>query len=470
MKKSITKIFAILILPCLLGLAGCKKLSSYDYPPTTGNPYDIITNDNNFSTFKIAIDRSGLADLLKGNDAYTVFAPNNLAFTNAGYTVAMINVLPVADLALLVKNQIIPGKVDVTTTTAPQTTLGGRQVSITKLSGTYYVDGGDILNPSLPTTGGYINTTNRLITSKPTILDVIAAYNTFNTVAAQQYTYLQAAITRASTGSTNFTALFTGTDPYTLFAPNNDAFINAGYATVAAVQAAAPDVLGALLKYQMIQGTKYTSAFDSVAVKAYNGTNIYFDVSKSTLKVTSWYANGVLFGNAGGNLTANNGVVHAVGRFFPTPLTTTTLDRINSDATLTMFYALIQRASTADPKQNFAGFLGSNTTVPSSSTVFAVTNAGLIAAGYANVAAINAESPATLAAIAKLHILPKRFNNINVAEGGTIASLSGTLLTINTTGGYKVKGPSNAASITVATPNVVTTNGVLNIIGSILTP
>ncbi|MGF7078132.1 fasciclin domain-containing protein [Mucilaginibacter sp. UYCu711] len=466
MKKITTKISIAIVLLCLIGLAGCKKLASYDYPPDSATPYVLITNDNNFSIFKIAVDRAGLAGLLSSNDAYTVFAPNNTAFTNAGYPQTLIQTLPLAEVITLVKNHIIAGKLDATTITAPKATLSGRQISVQKIGTTYYVEGGDILNKNLKTTGGYLNTINRLIYSRPTILDVITAYTANFTVAAQQYTYLQAAITRASTGSTNFTALFTGTEPYTLFAPNNDAFITAGYATVAAVTAAAPDVLGNLLKYQMMQGTKLTSAFDSVAVKAYNGTNIYFDIAKNSANITSWYANGVLFGNAGGNLTANNGVVHAVGRFFPTPITTTTLDRINADATLTMFAALIQRASTADPKYNFTSFLSST----SSFTVYAVNNTGLIAAGYANVAAINAESPEKLAAILKLHIVPKRINNISVAEGGTVTSLSGTTLTINTTSGYKVKGPSNPAAIAVATGNVVTTNGILNIIGTLLTP
>jgi uncharacterized surface protein with fasciclin (FAS1) repeats len=468
MKKIITKISTVIVLLCLIGLAGCKKLASYDYPPDSVTPYVVITNDNNFSIFKVAVDRAGLAGLLNSNDAYTVFAPNNTAFTNAGYPQTLIQTLPLADVITLVKNHIIAGKLDATTLTAPKATLSGRQISVQKIGTTYYVEGGDILNKNLKTTAGYLNTTNRLIYSRPTILDVIAAYNANFTVAAQQYTYLQAAITRASTGSTNFTALFTGTEPYTLFAPNNDAFITAGYATVAAVTAAAPDVLGNLLKYQMMQGAKLTSAFDSVAVKAYNGTNIYFDITKTTANVSSWYANGVLFGNAGGNLTANNGVVHAVGRFFPTPITTTTLDRINSDATLTMFAALIQRVSTADPKLNVAALLGN--ALSSSTTVYAVNNAGLIAAGYANVAAINAETPEKLAAILKLHIVPKRINNISVAEGGTVNSFSGTALTITTTTGYKVKGPSNPAAIAVITGNVVTTNGILNIIGTLLTP
>lgn len=466
MKQIITPIFVAVVLFCLLGIAGCKKLSSYDYPAGAATPYVIITNDNNFSTFKIAIDRAGLAGLLNSNDAYTIFAPNNAAFTAAGYPVAIIQTMPVADLAVIVKNHILNGKVDVKASPGQKTALSDKALTIQNAGGSTYVDGGDILNVNQVTTGGYLNVTSKLLLSKPTLIDVINTYNA-NAGASAQLTYLAAAITRASTGSTNFTALFSGTDPYTLFAPNNAAFIDAGYATIAAVQAAAPDVLGNKLKYQMLQGAKLTTAFDSVAVKAYDGTNIYFDIAKNSANATTWYANGINFGNTGGNLIANNGVMHLVGRFFPVPVSVTTLDRISSDANLSSFYALIQRASTADPKFNFAAVLSSPT---SSYTVYAVNNVGLTAAGYPNVAAINAEQPSVLASILKLHMVAKRIHNISVTEGGGITSLAGTSLTINTSGGYKVKGPSNASSIPVITGNIVTTNGLLNIIGTLLKP
>jgi uncharacterized surface protein with fasciclin (FAS1) repeats len=117
----------------------------------------------------------------------------------------------------------------------------------------------------------------------------------------------------------------------------------------------------------------------------------------------------------------------------------------------------------------------------SSYTVFAVNNAGLRTAGYANVAAINAEKATVLADILKLHLISKRLNNINIIENGTANTLlridntSGTPLYDALTftfmvGGYKVKGPSNVTSIPVITANIVTTNGLLNIIGSVLQP
>ena len=79
-----------------------------------------------------------------------------------------------------------------------------------------------------------------------------------------------------------------------------------------------------------------------------------------------------------------------------------------------------------------------------------------------------AENPLTLAAILKLHIIPKRINNINIADNGAVTTIAGTNITFLLTGGFKVQGPSNPTSIPVITPNVVTTTGLLNIIGGII--
>lgn len=481
--KKITKtiIYAVAAL-ALINLSACKKLSSYDYPPAHGTAYSLIGADNTFSIFRTAIDKAGLGDLINGSDNYTVFAPTNTALTNAGYTQAVILTMADADVAVLVKSHIVAGATDVNGISGSQqlTTLSGTKITVQKIGKLCYVNGGDILSPSLVTSNGFLNLSAVALNYNNTLADVINGL----TSRTSTYTMLAAAITRASTGSTNFTSLLSGTTPYTFFAPNNAAFVDGGYANVAAVNAAAPDVLGNILKYQLVAGAKLTTAFDSVPVTAYNGTPIYFDKNARSIVPTStvasnftfFYANGISFGNnVPANMVAGNGVLHVVGRFFPAPITTNTLARITSDANLTMFAALIQRASTADPNYNFAAILADPL---KSYTVFAVTNAGLQAAGYANIAAINAADPATLASILKFHMVPKRINNINYPDNATANTLyitPGTtstpaVITFTLTGGFKVKGSSNATSFAVSPANIVTTNGMVDVIGGVLLP
>jgi uncharacterized surface protein with fasciclin (FAS1) repeats len=471
--KTILYAFAAFV---FINLAACKKLSSFDNPPASGTAFELISADNNFSTFKYAVDKTGLGDLLNGKDEYTVFAPTNTAFINAGYPLATLQTMLSADVAIIVKNHIVAGKIDIKAlgNSQDQTTLSGMKITIQKFGNLWYANGGDILNVNQATSNGSLSVINTVLTSKATLNDAVKTY--INATGNSQLTFLAAAIVRASTGSTNFTNLLSGSTPYTLFAPNNGAFIDGGYASIAAINLAVPDVLGNILKNHLIAGTKFTTAFDSVPVIAYNGNPVYFDntprvVTPATTianNVSLWYANGINFGNnVPSNILAANGVMHVIPRLLPTPVIVNTLDRIKADVNLTMFLALIQKASTADPVWNFETLLSD----PAKSyTVFAVNNTGLIAAGYANVAAINAENPVVLAAILKLHMINKRLNNINIIDNGAVYTLAGSYITFLLTGGYKVQGPGNSTSIPVITANVVTTNGLLNIIGTVLKP
>jgi uncharacterized surface protein with fasciclin (FAS1) repeats len=470
----------------LLNSTACKKLSSYDYPPAVGTAYDILKNDDNFSYFYTAVTRAGLDDLLKGGQALTIYAPTNAAFTASGYTSGMIEDMAVEDLDILVKDHIVSGATDVKTITGSQqqTTLSGQKITVEQIGDLYYVNGGDILSASQEIVNGFLNVSSTLLVSSPTVMDII---NNYGGSGNAKLTYLAAAIERASTGSTDFTSLLSGSNPYTLFAPNNGAFIDGGYGSIAAIQAADPETLGDLLKYHLMTGARFTTAFDSLPVTSYNGSPIYFDKNRRVVistttpatNFTYWYANGITFGNAvPSNLLANNGVVHTVSRFLPVPAGVSSLDYIEADTSLSMFRAIIAKASEADPNANFETMLSSP---DSSFTVFAITNDGLMDAGYANEAAIDNEDAVVLADLLKYHMLAKRVNNISVDDGGAVKTLlteassdtgyvTHKVIYLMKSGGYSVKGPANVSEIPVIDGNIVTTNGIVNIIGSVLKP
>jgi uncharacterized surface protein with fasciclin (FAS1) repeats len=416
--------------------------------------------------------------MLDGNGEYTVFAPTNAAFATSGYTSLVFEAMTDADVENLVKNHIVSSKLDVKTITTTQelSSNGSLKLILQKIGESWYVDGADLTNPSQPTTNGYVNVINKVLASKATLADAVTNYQ--HTTVNSQLTFLVAAITKASTGSTDVAGLLSGSDAFTFFAPNNAAFINAGFANLAAVQNADASVLGNLLRYQLIAGRKLTTAFDSVAVTALSGTPVYFDRAKES-RTTFWYANGVTFGNGSpSNILAANGVMHVVSRFFPAPVAATTLAYIQSEPDLSLFYALIQRASAADPNFNFATMLSDP---KSSYTVFALNNAGLQAYGYANETAIAAEAPDVLARLLKFHMIRRRFNNSNVGDNTPVNTLYKVKdpttaderiyqIVFSTTGGFQVKGLNNVGTIPVITGNLVTTNGLLNIIGTVLKP
>ena len=473
MRKYIKNIYIIAVLLGMLAMSACKKPSTIKYVDQASS-YSILYDDVNYTYFIYAINKAGLTETLQAGDQYTVFAPSNTAFINSGYTLAILQNMSVADVTTLVKYSIVSGAVDVKTTSTSQslTNLDGQKITVQKVSGHLYIDGGDITSISLSATNGYVNYVNKVLTARPTLLDVINNYN--NATANSQLTFLTAAITKASTGSTNFTSLLTGATPYTLLAPNDGAFIAAGYATVAAVQAANADVLGNILKYHLIPGNNLLTAFDSVTVTSYAGTPIYFSQDYQ-IRTSYWFVNGIGCGNNfPSNLLAGNGSMNIISAVITPPVTVNTLAYINSNATLTMFYALIQRASQSGT--DFASMLSSPTSIY---TVYAINNTGLTAAGYANIAAVNVADPTVLANILRLHMVKKRINNVSITNAGTVSStlpnpgsspITYDLLTLTNSNPFSVKGPGNAAAVNYVTSSVVTTNGLVNIIGTKLLP
>lgn len=470
--KHFTKLLLILIILAGGNFTSCKKMSAYDYPPSIVSLYEIVNQDTyKFTLLKAAIDRAGLKDTLNATKELTLFAPSNVAFTAAGYTLAVINVTPKAVLANIIRNHILSGKFDAAsfTGTAEKTAAGKQKVLIQKVGTAMYVDGGNLTNLDVKATNGVMQVIDKLLLTQASILDAV---NT-NT----NLTYLAAAIIRASTGSVNFTQLL-GTGTYTLFAPSNAAFIDGGYATIAAINAANAETLVNLLKYHLLTTRKLVSDMDSLPQNSLATTPIYFDVIRNA-KATTIYANGIGFGGSTANLLAGSGVIHTIPRILPIPVTTNTLQRINSDPNLTFLSAAITMANQGTGATfDFAKLLSDPL---ASYTIFAPNNAAFQAVGYASIAAINAESTSVIIDMLKFHMLNKRMNNINLVENATYPTLfttkdvttgivSPSYITFLITGGFKVKGLSNATTIPVITGNVVTTNGLVNIIGTVLKP
>jgi len=116
--KNFKNIFSItLIIACVVVIASsCNKNTADPIPNKfylqSGNTIgDIISTDANYSILKAAVEKAGLmADLSDRNKVFTVFAPNDAAFTLSGIPAAAISVLPAATIASILQYHIIPGR------------------------------------------------------------------------------------------------------------------------------------------------------------------------------------------------------------------------------------------------------------------------------------------------------------------------------------------------------------------------
>ncbi len=79
-------------------LGSCDKDDDNEMPQEA-NIAAIVSTNSNFSLLKTAVVHAGLADVLAGAGPFTVFAPNNAAFTAAGFdTEAKIKAVPAETL------------------------------------------------------------------------------------------------------------------------------------------------------------------------------------------------------------------------------------------------------------------------------------------------------------------------------------------------------------------------------------
>lgn len=455
----------------------CKKISSYNYPAEKATAYDIIAGDaTNYSTFKYIVDRSGTADLLKKGNI-TVFAPSNGAFGGAGFASANLQNIPLDSLAIIVKNHLVDGVVDIKlfeTEKAIQT-LSGETITVKKIGGKFYLDGADITNTSSNVQNGALYTINKVVYRAPNIYDRIFKYYSSN--ADYSYTLLLTAIDRASQGTVNYNALFRDNNTaYTFFAPTNKAFAVAGY-TEASIKAAAPDDIGKLLLRQLINKPLFTSQMDTAtAITSMAGELVYHDRINQFNRYTNFYENGLIFYGGYANLMAGKSVLFITNRLMPATINKTTLERIQSDTTLSYFNAALQRASSGS---NF-DFVKAVSDLSDSYTVFAIDNNGFRKGGYPTIAAIANESPAVLEKLLRYHFSRKRSNSGNYQDGSSMPTLleltsatgakSIASIGISNTPSFNVKGPTNIAPFTVFAGNIITNNGTLNVISGILTP
>lgn len=481
MKKVIN--FCVILSLCIFWgtLNSCKKLTSYDLPPE-GSIYQKITADAyNFTYFKSLVDRAGMDGLLK-KGTYTLFAPTNTAFLAAGFSQAVLDKMSDDSVAMLVKNHIVQGRMATVSLADGQelTALSGNKIQVRKIGNDVYVDGGDVTNADETATNGMVQVINKVLMGRTSLYDRLASYNGGST--AYSFSFLLAAIDRASEGAENFKQLLS--DPsasYTFFAPTDGAFQEAGYSNVAAIDSADPDALAALLNNQLVKGTILTTDLDTTNTSPLHSVNdhilIYGDRLKASNHYTSFLANGISLSGGYANMYGGKGVVDAVQRFFSAPVSTNTLNFIEADTALTFFKAALQEASKAG-ELDFVKMLSD----PGNSyTVFAVTNSGFRAAGYGSEAAVSAADPAALTKILKYALAQKRQNNINYANNSGMPTLlmDETMVPpsplfiqmfISATQGFQVKGDLNDDTYKVISGNNVTTNGLVNIIGGILIP
>ncbi|HEX8326568.1 MAG TPA: fasciclin domain-containing protein [Hymenobacter sp.] len=334
MKIIITRKIGAFALGLLL-LGGCAKNEDVDASIT-----NIAVTNPDFQTLEDAAVRGNVAVILgnknpdpqsEGN--FTVFAPTNAAFARLGLNSAQdLTGLQQSFLSSTLFYHVFSGSLPgsaltagsaspgvfktVATPTAPSVTPARRIIQ--RANGEMFVNGSKILNKDITAANGLIHPIDKVLlaTGGNVVQSAVALSTGKDVFVSPELTFLVAAVVKC-----NLQGLLSQPGPYTVFAPTDQAFRDAGIASVDAINAMTPAQVTALtniLANHVLAGSlgnKFTPELpESTSVNSFGG---------GALQIGA-FTNGVMTVKSGSNATpanmvipdvqCTNGVVHVIDR------------------------------------------------------------------------------------------------------------------------------------------------------------
>ncbi len=293
----------------------CKKKDPT--PVKTNTITDVVSSNANFSVLLGGVTKAKLATTLSSTGPFTVFAPDNTAFSNSGITAATLSSLPDSTVKNLLLYHTIPSKILAANVPAGPNakviTAGGDSVFVTKNTSGVYINGIKVAVADIAADNGVIHQITRVL-NKPIgniVQTAVAATGTDNGLDS-----LVVAVTAAGLGTTLSGSVFT------VFAPTNKAFRDLLTAlSLPNIKSIPLATLTAVLTYH-ITGAAAPSGPRVFSSDLPNGSLPMLLAGKST--TTSVTATGATIKGSGNgtnasniivaNIMCANGVVHVIDR------------------------------------------------------------------------------------------------------------------------------------------------------------
>ena len=382
-------------------------------------------------TLVTAVIQGGLLETLQGEGPFTVFAPTDQAFADAGIDLAAVSQ---SDLADILTYHVVSGAVPSTAVTECMSadTVNGNPLSFT-------VSGGVMVNDANVTLAD-VNTSNGVIHVVDKVLLPTATPN--NIPRTAQCTGIHNSLVTAVIQAELLTTL-QGEGPFTLFAPTDQAFTDAGIDLAALDTPEGKAALSDILLYHVVPGVVPSSAVtECLSTDAVNGQPLSFTVN-----------GGVMVNDATvtlADVNTSNGVIHVIDKVLTPSDTPNDIPRTAQCTGIhdTLVTAVIQ-GGLLETLQSEGPF-----------TVFAPTDQAFADAGI-DLAAV---SQSDLADILTYHVVSGAVPSTAVTECMSADTVNGNPLSFTVGSGVMV----NDANVTLADVN--TSNGVIHVIDKVLMP
>lgn len=263
------------------------------------NIAQIVSQSPNFSTLNAAVAKAGLADALANTPNITVFAPDNAAFAASGIT--SIDGFTSAQLRSILLYHVFGQKVGSAAVPVSDTlnTLNTENIYASRNVNGVFTNGWKVKQADILGSNGVIHVIERVLIPPSKTIVAIAIEDT-------TLSFLAKAINKLGLLPT-----FAGAGKYTVFAPTNQAFRDAGITDVDLLPV---PLLEQVVKYHVIATNVFASDLvnGATAPTLQGGTVTVNATPAANVKITT--SAQPVSPITAANIVATNGVIHKIGR------------------------------------------------------------------------------------------------------------------------------------------------------------
>ena len=380
-----------------------------------------------------------LLETLQGPGPFTIFAPTDQAFADAGIDLgALDNPSGKQTLSDILLYHVVSGEVPSSNVTEcmTATAANGQTLSFTVGDGVM-VNGANVTIADVATSNGIIHVIDK----------VLSPTNTPNDIArTAQCTGIHNSLVSAVVQAELLETL-QGAGPFTLFAPTDQAFADAGIDLASLDNPAGKAALADILLYHVVSGNVPSTALsDCMTTPAVNGQNLAFNLGS-----------GVMVNDANVTLAdvgTSNGVIHVIDKVLTPTDTPNDIPRTAecSEVHNSLVSSIVQ-AELLETLQGDGPF-----------TVFAPTDQAFADAGIDLAALDNPEGKQTLTDILLYHVVAGEVPAANVTDCMAASTVNGNPLSFTVGGTVMVNGA------TVTATDLSASNGIIHVIDKVLMP
>ena len=495
-------LIALIMTACLMTMPIAMADSSEDIPTNA-------TNTGVHDTLVDALVQADLVSTLQGDGPFTVFAPTDQAFADAGINLSTFDTdEEIAVLTdILLYHVYTAGAVYAADVTDGLTVAmaNGDDASFTVTDGTVMIGDATVTTADVMASNGVIHVIDKALMPPADLVDIAAV-----AMSTGMHDSLVAALVKADLVST-----VQGDGPFTVFAPTDQAFTNAGIDLDSFTTDEEIAALTNILLYHVYSGAvNAADVTDGLVVQMVNGDYAQFTVTEGTVMIEDATVTAA-------DVMASNGVIHVIDKVLMPPAPYTGVGICYNSAThMIAAGASMEECGAYMYVENYSmngqEFTGCYNTVSHSLTdttqaicesymwtppvdiattamstgihtslvaalsaselvatlqgdgpftVFAPTDQAFADAGIDLAAFTTDEDIATLTDILLYHVYSGAVNAANVTDGLTVAMVNGDDASFTVTDGTVMVGDA-----TVVLADVPASNGVIHVIDKVLMP